>query len=556
MVVKSTPSGLLTAEMMEQTRGDPSRVVILGGGFGGVAVGKELERLAPRLNRPIDVTLISQSNYLLFMPMLASAAAASLGPTSILSPLRQLLPRTRIRVETIETIDLEARTVSTTNPVTHREQLVRFDHLVVALGNVVNLAGLPGVAEHGLPLKTIGDALMIRNRTLEMLEAADHISEPDLRRGLLTFVVAGGGYSGVEIAAEINDFVRDAERKGYHSIRPRDIRVILVHGGQRILPEISPRLARFAHGKLIQQGVEVRLRARLASATADEVILEDGERIETHSLIVAIGSAPNPVVQQLGLPMEHGRIKVDPTLRVADRLPIWAVGDCAAVQLPNSGKLAPATAQFALRQGKTVARNVVAAIEGRQPSRFTYAGLGEMVLLGRRTAVAELLGTIKVAGLLAWIMWRTFYLMRLPGLERKIRVWLDWNLDLLFSRDLVQLSVQRTERVMQAHYEAGEPIIRQGELSDSFYVIVRGSVQVLREEDGRETAVARLAAGDSFGELGLLQHRRRHSATIRAVEPVDVIELGRNDFDLLAGSWKNLSESVAQVVRARTSANE
>jgi NADH dehydrogenase len=515
-------------------------------------VAQELERLARRLDRPIDVTLISQTNSLLFLPMLPSAAAASLGSTNILSPLRQLLPRTRIRVEAVESIDLEAQTVSTTNPTMHREQVIPFDYLVIALGSVVNLAGLPGVADHGLPIKTIGDALMIRNRTLEMLETADNIPDPDPRRRMLTFVVAGGGYSGVEIAAEINEFLHDAERKGYRMIQPSDSRVILVHSGQRILPEISPSLARFAHGKLVEHGVEVRLGARLASATADQVTLVGGERIDTHTLIIAIGTAPNPVVHQLDLPMDHGRLKVDPTLRVAAREPIWALGDCAAVPLSKSGNLAPPTAQFALRQGKTVARNVVAAIEGRQPSRFTYTGLGEMVSLGRRTAVAELFGRIKVAGLLAWIMWRTFYLMRLPGLERKVRVWIDWNLDLLFSRDLVQLSVQRTERVMQAHYEAGEAITRQGDMADTFYVIVRGTVQVLREEDGRETPIARLSAGDSFGEVGLLQHRRRRSATIRALEPVDVIALGRNDFDLLAGTWKNLSESVEQVARART----
>jgi NADH dehydrogenase len=538
--------------MMEKTWAQSSRVVILGGGFGGVAVAQELERLARRLDRPIDVTLISQTNSLLFLPMLPSAAAASLGSTNILSPLRQLLPRTRIRVETVESIDLEAQTVSTTNPIMHREQIIPFDYLVIALGSVVNLAGLPGVADHGLPIKTIGDALMIRNRTLEMLETADNIPDPDPRRRMLTFVVAGGGYSGVEMAAEINEFLHDAERKGYRMIQPSDSRVILVHSGKRILPEISPSLARFAHGKLVEQGVEVRLGARLASATADQVSLDSGERIDTHMLIIAIGTAPNPVVHQLDLPMDHGRLKVDATLRVAAPERIWALGDCAAVPLSKSGNLAPPTAQFALRQGKTVARNVVAAIEGRRPSRFTYTGLGEMVSLGRRTAVAELFGKIKVAGLLAWIMWRTFYLMRLPGLERKVRVWIDWNLDLLFSRDLVQLSVQRTERVMQAHYEAGEVITRQGDTADTFYVIVRGTVQVLREEDGRETPIARLTAGDSFGEVGLLQHRRRRSATIRAVEPVDVIALGRNDFDLLAGTWKNLSESVAQVARART----
>jgi NADH:ubiquinone reductase (H+-translocating) len=537
-------------EMMEQTMGERSRVVILGGGFGGVAVAQELERLAARLDRPIDVTLISQTNYLLFLPMLPSAAAASVGLTHILSPLRQLLPRTRIRVETVESIDLEARTVSTTHPSTHREQIIPFDYLVIALGSVVNLA-LPGVAEHGLPIKTIGDALLIRNRTLEMLEAADNTPDPDLRRRMLTFVVAGGGYSGVEIAAEINDFVREAERESYPVIQPSDIRTILLHSGRRILPEISPSLAGFAHRKLVERGVEVRLGARLASATPDHVTLEGGERIDTHTLIVAIGAAPNPVVQQLGLPMDRGRITVDPTLRVAAQRPIWALGDCAAVPLPKSGNVAPPTAQFALRQGKTVARNIVAAIEGRRPSRFTFTGLGEMVSLGHGTAVAELFGKIKVAGPLAWIMWRTFYLMRLPGLERKVRVWLDWNLDRLFSRDLVQLSVQRTERVTHAHYEAGEAIIRQGDLADAFYVIVRGTVQVVREADGQETELARLAAGDSFGELGLLQQRRR-SATVRALEPTDLIALGRADFDLLAGTWKHLARSLEELARSRT----
>jgi len=530
---------------------EPVRVVILGGGFGGVAVAQELEKLLPKLDRPVEVTLVSQSNYLLFVPMLPSAAAASIGLTHILSPLREILRRTRIRVETVESVDLEARTVTTTHPSAHTEQILAWDYLVIALGSVVNLARLPGVAQHGLPIKTIGDALQIRNRTVEMLEAAENTPDAEQRKRMLTFVVAGGGYSGVEIAAEINDFVREAERECYPVIQPEDVRVILLHSGARILPEISESLARFAHRKLAERGVEIRLGARLASATADHVTLESGERIDAHTLIVAIGSSPNPVIQRLGVEMDRGRMRVDETLRLADRSPVWALGDCAAVPLPKSGNMAPPTAQFALRQGKTVARNIVAAIQGSAPSRFTFTGLGEMVSLGRGTAVAELFGRIKVAGPLAWIMWRTFYLMRLPGLERKIRVWLDWNMDRLFRRDLVQLSVQRTERVTHAHYEAGQAIIQQGELADAFYVIVRGTVEVVREEDGQETALARLGAGESFGEVGLLQHRRR-SATVRAVEPVDVIALGRSDFDLLAATWKNLGQSLDEVARARS----
>jgi NADH dehydrogenase len=541
--------------MSEPGTNEPVRVVILGGGFGGVAAAQELERQIHKTDRPIEVTLISQSNYLLFVPMLPSAAAASVELTHILSPLREILHHTRIRVETVQSIDLAAKTVTTTQVSTHREQVIPWDHLVIALGSVVNLERMPGVAQHGLPIKTIGDALQIRNRALEMLESAENTESADDRRRMLTFVVAGGGYSGVEIAAELNDYIRQAEYESYPIIQPGDVRVILLHSGQRILPEISESLATFAHRQLTQRGVEVRLGARLASATADHVTLESGERIDTHTLIVAIGASPNPVIQQLGVPLENGRLKVDETMRLAGNGSVWALGDCAAVPHPKTGKPSPPTAQFALRQGTTVGRNIGAVIGGRQPKRFSFTGLGEMVSLGHGAAVAELFGRIKLAGPLAWIMWRTFYLMRLPGTSRKLRVWLDWNLDRLFCRDLVQLSVQRTERVAHAHYEAGQEIITQGELADAFYVIVRGTVEVIRAQDGTETALARLTAGDSFGELGLLRHQRR-TATVRAVGPVDVIALGRSDFDLLASTWKHLNVSLAEVARERGSLEE
>ena len=525
--------------------------MILGGGFGGVAVAQELERLVPRLGRPVEVTLVSQSNYLLFVPMLAEAAAASIGLTHILSPLRGLLRRTRIRVECVDSIDLAGRTVTTRHPSAHREQVLPWDYLVIALGNVVSLANLPGVAQHGLPIKNIGDALQIRNRALEMLEAAENATDPDERRRMLTFVVAGGGYSGVEIAAELNDFVRESESVAYPVIEPADVRVVLVHSGQRILPELSPSLAEFAQRKLAERGVEIRLGARLAAATADQVILQGGERIEANTLVVAIGACPNPVVQQLGVAMERGRLAVDPTLRLVGQSAVWALGDCAAVPHPATGQPAPPTAQFALREGRTVARNIVAAIRGRPPRRFTFTGLGELVSLGHRSAVAELFGRFQVAGPLAWVLWRGFYLSRLPGLDRKLRVWLDWSLDLLFPRDLVQLNVQRSERVAHAHYEPGQAIYRQGDPADAFYVIVRGTVQVVRDEGGQETELGRLKEGESFGEAALLQHRRR-SATVRALEPVDVIALGRTDFDLLAGTWKQLSQSLEELAASRT----
>jgi NADH dehydrogenase len=528
-------------------------VLILGGGFAGVTVAQQLEKLLPRLAQPVEVTLVSTTNYLLFLPMLPEAASGSVELTHIMSPLRPLIPKTRVRIEAVQSIDLTLQTVTTLQPSTRREQVMSWDYLVIALGNTVDLSGLAGVAQHGLPIKTIGDALYIRNRAIEMLDGAEATHDPDERRRLLTFVVAGGGFSGVELAAELNGFLRDAAR-AYHTILPRDIRLVLVHSGERILPELSASLASFAQHQLQQQGIELKLRTRLAAATAQEVILQSGERLGANTLVVAMGAGTNPVLRSLDAVKDRGRLKVDRTLLLEGQTRTWALGDCAAVPDPKArqdNQYVPPTAQFALREGRTVARNIVAAIEGQPPQAFTFTGLGQLVSLGQHTAVAELLGGIKISGLLAWLLWRGFYLSRLPGFERKLRVWIDWTLDLFSHRDLAQLNVQRTERVSLAHYEPGQVIIRQGEPADAFYVIMQGEVQVIREQpDGTELEVDRMRQGDSFGEIGLLQHRRRN-ATIRAVDSVNVITLGSIDFGLLAESWRGLADLLTRTARGR-----
>jgi NADH dehydrogenase len=230
---------------------------------------------------------------------------------------------------------------------------------------------------------------------------------------------------------------------------------------------------------------------------------------------------------------------------------VWAVGDCAAATNIRTGQPSPPTAQFALRQGRTAAQNVAAAIAGRPQEKFAFGGLGQLVSLGGHTGVAELLGRIRLSGVLAWAMWRGFYLFRLPGVERKFRVFLDWLLDLFTSRDLAQLNVQRTERVAMAHYEPGQVIIRQGDPADAFYVMVEGTVQVVREqEDGTEIEVDQMTRGDAFGEVGLLQHRRR-TATIRALTPVDVVALTSGDFDVLAHSWEHLGQMLQRTADQR-----
>ncbi|MFN0070207.1 MAG: FAD-dependent oxidoreductase [Chloroflexota bacterium] len=537
--------------MTIRSSSSPRRVVILGGGFGGVTVAQELEKLTRGDARAVQVTLVSQTNYLLFLPMLAEAAAGSVELTHVLSPLRALLPKTDIRVEMVESIDLASRTVATRDAATMATHVLQWDALVIALGSTVSLTGMQGVAEHGLPIKTIGDALSIRNRAVHMLEAAAAMKSRDARASLLTFVVCGAGFSGVEMAAELLDYLVDSV-KLYSHIDRSEIRIVLLQSGARILPEISEKLAAFAHRKLQARGVEIRLGARLASATATRVHLTDGHTIATRTLIVAIGAGPNPVLAPLDVPKERGRLRVDERLQIIGRDDVWALGDCAAVPLSEPGIFAPPTAQFALREGHTVGKNVHAALTGRTPTTFQFRGLGQMVSLGHHSAVAELGGRVQLAGLPAWLLWRSFYLMRLPGLDRKLRVWLDWNLDLFFRRDLAQLNVERSERIASANYDVGEDIISQGDLADAFYVIERGEVQVLRMEDGREREVARLGPGDTFGEVALLRQQRRN-ATVRALTLVEVIVVTRGDFDQLVGTWRALATTIESAAVSRNS---
>jgi NADH dehydrogenase len=518
----------------------PRKVLILGGGFGGVTVAQQLEKTFG--NDPsVEVTLVSRDNYLLFVPMLPEVASGSIELTHILSPLRRLCPHTSIRTEVVRSIDLENRRVVTVHPSTRDEFELNYDQLVIALGNVTDLSGMPGMAQHGMPIKTIGDALHIRNHVLDMLEGADALQDPAERKRMLTFVVAGGGFSGVEVAAELNDFVREI-CTAYHHLDSGEVRVLLLHGGDRILPELSADLALYAQRKLAQRGVEIRLNTRVAAATATEVVLKDGRRIDTRTAVVAIGAASNPVVAVLPAEKERGQLVVDEYLELKGRPGVWALGDCARTLNPRTGQPSPPTAQFALRQGTIVATNVAAALGRSTRRRFGFTGLGQLVSLGRRMAVAEVKG-LKLSGVIAWIMWRSFYLFRLPGLERKIRVLIDWNLDLLFRRDIVQLNVGRTERFAMAHYEPGDNIVRQGEPADLFYLIVKGQVQVLRQDDGQERELTRLGPGESFGEVGLLKMQRRN-ATVRALEPVDVLSVERSGFRFMIDHWSQVAAIV------------
>jgi NADH:quinone reductase (non-electrogenic) len=433
-------------------RPEPTRIVILGGGFAGLYAALELERDLAR-EPGVEVTLVCRDNFHLFTPMLHEVAASDLDFTDIVNPLRKLLRRVRLFVGEIEAIDLQARRVHVSHSDEHHHHELPYDHLVVALGSITNFAGLPGLAERALTMKSLGDAILLRNRLIENLETADFECCAHVRAPLLTVVVAGGGFAGVETLAAVNDFAREALRF-YPNLEAKDLRMVLVHSGDAILPELGPALGRYAQEKLVGRGVEVRLGTRVAAVGADGITLGDGTEIPTRMLVWTAGTAPNPLLSALPCMKERGRVLTDACMRVPEWPGVWALGDCALVPDPSGGYYPP-TAQHALRQGHRVARNIAATLRGGAPRPFVFSALGQLAAIGRRTGVARILG-LQFSGFLAWWLWRTIYLSKLPRLEKKLRVMLDWTLDVVFSKDLVQITTLRSPTVSHAEALARE----------------------------------------------------------------------------------------------------
>lgn len=529
----------------------PTRILILGGGFGGVYTALTLEKLLKREIRrgEVEVGLVSRENYMVFQPMLPEVISGSIGILDTITPIRRLCPDTNLYTRTVESIDLNHRSVSSTAGFGSRAHHLHYDHLVLALGNVTSFAGQPGLAEYALPFKYLGDALALRNRIIQTLEEADIEQDPDIRRVLLTFVVAGGGFSGVEAVAELNDFVR-AAAVSFRNVDAREIRVVLVHAGGVILPELPASLGRFAQDILMTRGVEIRFDTRLAGATGDAALLEGGDRIPTRTLVSTVPSAPNPLIAMLPFKMERGRVAVDATLAVPDYPGVWAVGDCAAIHDAKTGELCPPTAQHATREAQCVARNIVAAIRGEARGPFSFRALGKMGALGRRSAVAEIFG-MKVSGFLAWWLWRTIYLMKLPGLDRKIRVATDWTLDFILPPDIVQLETRRALGVRREYFEPGQVIFREGDRGDWLYVVSDGEVEVVRESAGAATPLRRLGRGECFGEIALVSDRPR-SATVRAVTASNVLAVDREAFQALFATLPPLKSFFESLIATRT----
>jgi NADH dehydrogenase len=473
----------------------PKKILILGGGFAGVEV---LRRLQDRFQNDVsvDITMVSKDNFFLFTPMLHEVASGMIETRHIVTPIRAFCNRAKFYAAKVKSIDLMNRQVQIESPLSspivnanssniasptaasdqeqqqqvsghlllsdvRKAQLdsLSYDYLVIALGSETKFFGMTDIEKHALTIKSWTDAIIIRNHVIHQLEQAELLlrqqpfsdyekdkgsnSNSNNRENLLTFVIVGGGFAGVETAGELNDFLRDSVNDYYHNIEPKDIRVIIVQAGNRLLPEMSEELANFAMQKLTQSGVEVILNARVTGATVNSVKLKDGKTIPTNTIIWSGGVSPNPITEEL--PCEHdkksGRIAVNKHLEVQGYPGVFAIGDCAYIIDPNTGNPYPPTAQHAIREGTVVAYNVISLIEGKAEKNkkvFDYKTKGMMASIGKRNGVGAILG-LEVQGFLAWWIWRMYYLANLPTLQKKLRVMADWTLDIFFKRDVTML---------------------------------------------------------------------------------------------------------------------
>ena len=496
------------------------RVIIVGGGFAGVKCAQVLRK---RARGAIDIVLFSRDNHMVFQPLLADVAGSSLNPRAVAAPLRQMLPGVMCRAEEVHEIDLPKREIVHLG---HDGQPRRlgYDHLVLACGNQVNLNLIPGMAHHALPLKTIGDAIAMRAHVMQMLERADLADDADERRACLTFIVVGGGFSGVEVAGELNDLLRSA-LSHYSHLHKAQVQVTLLHGQAQLLPELSPRLRDYARQRMEHAGVIVLTEARVVEVTAQGATLHDGTRIRGATVICTVGTTATPLIARLDLPKERGRIRVDADLRVSGYANLWAVGDCAVATNAHDGSLAPPTAQFAEREGCQAAQNLLRVLAGEATRPFAHKTVGAACGIGGRRGVAELYG-MRFAGFFAWWLWRSAFLVKLPSLLQKIKVGIDWAWELVFPRDLSHFRSTLSSPVGRAYYAPGDLLFRRGQRLDHWFAIASGVAQVrVRDAMGEWQIAMTLQPGDLAGSATLAEFDGSE-AEVRALDAVEATLLG------------------------------
>ncbi len=526
----------------------PIRVIIVGGGFAAVQFAKNLRK---KLGPPeCEILLFSRENHMVFHPLLADVAGASINADAAAAPLRQMLPGIDCRTERVQRIDLASSEIEFEDG-NGAPARMHYDHVVVACGAESNLGIIPGMIEHAFPFKVMRDAIDLRQHIVSQMEQAEASLDPERRRWHLSFIVVGAGFSGVEVAGEINELVRSSTRF-YRNFRKHDVVVTLVHSQDQILPEVAPKLREFAGMKMRKAGITILLNTRAVAATHDGIEINNGQMLPGATVVCTIGTAVSPLVQRLDVPKERGRIRTAPDMRIEGHTNAWAIGDCALIVNAFDNKPSAPTGQFAERQGRQAALNLVRILKGEPTQPFRFKALGQLCSIGGYQAVAEMLG-VHISGFLAWLMWRGVYLFKLPTWSRRIKVALDWSWDVLFPRDLSFLNIDSAQQLTHGYYRAGDFIHRRGEPARVFSVIEEGEVEILQaaEENQEAKVIDILGKGDFFGE-GALLGNRPHETSIRARSVVRLVQVGSALFSQIAGTFAPFRELLAKTVTRRS----
>jgi NADH dehydrogenase len=431
------------------TPDQPDTILIVGGGFAGVTLAQRLERSLPT---QVEVIVVSAVNHLVFTPMLPEVVGRTISPLHVVMAGRALTRRTKWLEASVSRVDRENNEAHYVRSDGTAGSL-RYTHLVLACGSVANLGEIPGVAARGYALKTVIDAIVMGNDLIGNFEAAATEPETEARQRLLTAVVIGGGFSGVELAGHLSDLMQ-AIRRFYPELKQETPRVVLLHKGERILPELNHKsLSKFALKKLRKNGIEVRLHTEAKKADASAVHLTSGEKIETGMIVCTVGTEMHPLIKSLGLPLEKGRLKTDPDMKVKGTPNLWTIGDCSMIANAFDGKPCPATAQFAMQQAKQLAKNLELVLRGSATKPFNFRPRGLLASIGHRNAVAEIYG-VKLSGFLAWLLWRGIYLAKLPTLSRKLEVAISWAVSIPFPPNIVQLQLSPKQSPDAGHKRA------------------------------------------------------------------------------------------------------
>lgn len=523
------------------------RVIVVGGGFAAVQFAKTLrKKLRPS---ECEILLFSRENHMVFHPLLADVAGASINPDAAATPLRQMLPGVACRTERVQRIDLASSEIEFDDGTGTLSRLP-YDHVAIACGAESNLGIIPGMTEHAFGFKVMRDATDLRQHIVRQMEQAEVSRDPELRRWHLSFIVVGAGFSGVELAGEINELVRSSTRF-YRNFRKQDVLVTMVHSQDHILPEVARTLGEFAKKKMEKSGITIRLNTRAVAATHQGIELSNGQMLEGATVVCTIGTTTAPLVQHLDVPKERGRIRTTPDMRIEGQTNAWAIGDCAFIINACDNQPSATTGQFAERQGRQAALNLVRIVKGEATQPFRFKALGQLCSIGGYQAVAEMFG-MRVSGFLAWLLWRGVYLVKLPTWSRRIKVGFDWAWDVLFPRDLSFLNTDSGQSLTRAYYRPGDFIQRQGELARVLSVIEEGEVEALQstEDNPEAKVVAVLAKGDFFGEAVLSAGRNETSTRARTV--VRVRQIGSTLFSQVSSAFSPFRDVLSKAIVRRS----